>query len=174
MTVTAEILIPRQQAYNTARRMSGLSVANMTDKKWYMFLRSEHSPIRIATYRVYMQDIPYWVSVHFSRHKIGVGHFVTSCRTDRTGRSRAPDDLVNHEMVINAQALITIARKRLCMKASAETRLAMALIKQAIAFIDKPLSSVMMPDCTYRGKCNELKPCGKQGYVVQYYQEAEK
>lgn len=159
MTITASVLIPPQVAYNVARRMRGLFAKELTDNTWYKFLKSEHSPIRVATYRVYMENIPAWVSVHFTRHKIGVEHFVTSRREDITGKKRSAQDLVTHEMIINAQAMITMARKRLCRKSAKETLLVMGLIKQAIFEIDRPLSRAMVPDCLYRDGCHEMTPC---------------
>jgi hypothetical protein len=163
MKVTASILITPQEAYNTARAMSGKEHKVLTTDRWYSFLKSEHSPIRVATYRIILEDLPYWVSVHFTRHKIGVEHFVSSRRPDRTGQARSPDDLVRHEMVANAQALITMARKRLCRKASLETRLAMVDIAKAIFSIDNGLGWAMGPDCEYRGACYEMEPC-QSGY----------
>jgi hypothetical protein len=166
MKVTASILIPPQEAYNTARAMSGKKYKLLTDDRWYSFLKSEHSPIRVATYRIILEDLPYWVSVHFTRHKIGVEHFVSSRRPDRTGQARSPDDLVRHEMVANAQALIAMARKRLCRKASKETMFAMADICLSVSLIDLQLYWSMVPDCVYRGACHEMQPCNLQEYDI--------
>lgn len=160
MKVSASILIPPQTAYDIARAMKGKNPQPLSDLIWLRFLKSEHSPIRIATYRIDMRDIPYWVSVHFTRHKIGVEHFVSSCREDITGNKRSPEDLVNHIMVINAQALISMMRKRLCRKASKETRVVACEIVISVAKIDNALSFVLRPDCEYRSKCNEFQSCG--------------
>lgn len=160
MKVTAKILIQPQTAYDIARRMRGIEPKELEPKTWYKFLKSEHSPIRIATYEVYMENIPAWVSVHFTRHKVGVEHFVTTNRADLTGKERTADATVNHTMVINAQALITMARKRLCYKAAEETREVMDEVWTSIQDIDSRLAMAMVPDCIYRGKCNEFKPCG--------------
>ena len=123
----------------------------------------EHSPLRTQLFWVEMVDIPTFVSVHLVRHKIGVEHFVKSNRTDRAchtgdlGRMQP----VNHAMLINAQALINMARKRLCSKASPETQEVMAAIKRKIHLVDPDLAAVMVPDCVYRGGCHELQPCGR-------------
>ena len=126
-------------------------------------IESEHSPIRSLLFVWTFVDIPYWVSVHLSRHKIGIEHYVRTQRSDRTGVER--DDLpqgapVKHTCIANAQALINISRKRLCHKASAETRQAWELLRDAIKEIDPIMASVMVKDCTYRGRCCEMKPCG--------------
>ena len=125
--------------------------------------KSEHSPIRSQLFLITMIGIPTSVSVHFVRHKIGVEHFVQSNRTDRGGS----DDLtrmapVNHGMLVNAQALIQMARKRLCHKADERTREVMREIRKAVGCVDPDLVPFMVPECVYRnGFCPELKPCGK-------------
>lgn len=62
----------------------------------------------------------------------------------------------------NAQALINISRKRLCAKASPETRQAWTEIKKAIADVDPVMTEKMVPECVYRSFCPE---CGCCGYV---------
>lgn len=125
--------------------------------------KSEHSPIRTQIFWVEMIDIPTFVSVHYSRHKVGVEHFVRSNRNDRGG---AGDDRVtretpvNHSMLINAQALIQMARKRLCGKAHRAARGVMLRILEAIYAVDPWLGDFMVPECVYRGGiCPEAKPC---------------
>lgn len=124
----------------------------------------EHSPIRTQMFWVELKNIPTFVSVHLVRHKIGVEHFVKTMRDefidgDKVNRLTP----VNHAMLINAQSLINLSRKRLCYKASKETREVMYAIRNFISFIDKDLSERMVPECEYRGGiCNELKPCLKR------------
>ena len=52
-------------------------------------LLSEHSPIRQMMFQWKWVNLKYWVSVHFVRHKIGIEHFVSTQRTDRTEIGRA-------------------------------------------------------------------------------------
>lgn len=124
--------------------------------------RCEHSPMRTQMFKVEMNDIPTYVSVHFVRHPQGVVPFVKSNRSDRCGRGKVidRDSPVNHGMIINAQALINIARKRLCMQADHKTRNVMLALKKAIGEVDPALEKYMVPECEYRRGCNELKPCG--------------
>ena len=68
--------------------------------------------------------------------------------------------LVDHTIRVNAQALITISRKRLCRQASKETREVWAAVIEAVRAVEPELASVCVPDCVYRGHCNEMKPCG--------------
>ena len=126
-------------------------------------LESEHSPVRALQFVWTFEGIPYWVSVHLSRHKIGIEHYVSTQRTDRTGVER--DDLpqgalVSHTCIANAQALINISRKRLCHKASYETRQAWEMLRDAIGEVDQIMASAMMPECEYRKGCHEMKGCG--------------
>lgn len=126
-------------------------------------LLAEHSPIRLIELTIRMRDIPYWVSVHLVRHKIGIEHWVRTQRTDRTGvdRNELPQGaLVDHTIRVNAQALITISRKRLCRQASPETRAVWQAVIQAVKEVEPELASVCHPDCIYRGFCPEMKGCG--------------
>jgi hypothetical protein len=125
-------------------------------------LLSEHSPIRKLKISWRWLDLKYWVSVHLVRHWLGIVHFVSTQRTDRTGLSRdelPQDSLVNHECEANAQALINISRKRLCNCASPETRQAWQLVKDKVAEVEPELAKCMVKDCLYRGHCYEMFSC---------------
>jgi hypothetical protein len=128
-------------------------------------LLAEHSPIRKLQYSWKWDDIKSWVSVHFTRHWLGIVHFVSTQRNDRTkgsiDRNAARQDaLISHEATANAQALIYISRKRLCSQASKETREAWQSAKDEIEGHEPILASTMVCECLYRGFCPELKPCG--------------
>jgi len=119
----------------------------------------EHSPCRTQLYWIEMIGIPSFVSTHFVRHKIGVEHFVQTNRDDRGADTVADRNTpVNHAMLINAQALINMARKRLCFNTHQKTRKAMVAIKKAV---EPELQEWLVADCVYRGyKCYEPKSCG--------------
>ena len=137
--------------------MHGTS-SNMTLEKIY---ECEHSPIRTQMFWVEMLGIPTFASVHFTRHKIGVEHFVTSNREDRGGNEETDRwTPVNHGMFINAQALVNMARKRLCSKAHHEVRRIMEEIFKSMCLLDIDLANHMVPECEYRNGCHELRPCG--------------
>lgn len=126
-------------------------------------LDAEHSPIRTQMYWIEMHGIPSFVSVHLVRHKIGVEHFVQSRRDDRSGD--APEAVtrltpVNHGMLISAQALITMSRKRLCLHAHKATVGVWARVRRALMDVDPAMSAAMVPECAYRGRCPEMKECG--------------
>ncbi len=126
-------------------------------------LLCEHSPIRQILVKCKWSELKYWISVHFVRHKFGIEHWVRTQRTDRTNVDR--DELpqgnnVEHEFEANAQAIISISRKRLCNQASKETREAWIAVLESIKENQPELYSVCVPDCIYRGWCYEFKSCG--------------
>lgn len=145
---------------------------NTIGKKWSgevtgewkrKILRSEHSPIRTLMFTIRM-EVPYWVSVHFCRHKYGVEHYVTSQRNDRQDkydRTEAPQGaFVTHVMDINAQELMQMARMRLCAQASYETQMVMKLIVDAVVETNPEFGPFLLPKCLVHGGCNEFKSCG--------------
>ena len=126
-------------------------------------LLAEHSPIRKLCFNWKWLNLPYWVSVHFVRHKYGIEHFVSTQRTDRTGADRTgarQDAPVVHECFANAQAVMFMSRRRLCGQASAETRAAWRLVVGEIAKVEPEVASCCVPECVYRGFCPEFKCCG--------------
>lgn len=126
-------------------------------------LLAEHSPIRKIKFSWKWTGIKSWVSVHFVRHWLGILHWVTTQRTDRTGvdRDNSPQNVgIDHECEANAQALINISRKRLCTQASEDTRKAWKEVKDEVKKHDPILASVMVKECIYRGFCPEMFPCG--------------
>lgn len=120
----------------------------------------EHSPMRTQMFIIEMYDIPTFVSVHFVRHKHGVEHFVKSNRDDRNGVMADRLTPVNHMMFLNAQALINMARKRLCSQAHTDTTQVMRMIRDGVLSVDPALAQFMVPECIYRNGCHELRPCG--------------
>lgn len=70
----------------------------------------------------------------------------------------APTDLA---CIINAEALINMAHKRLCSKASAETREIVEILRSKIAEVDPALAQMMVRPCVANGLiCREPKSCG--------------
>lgn len=139
------------------------SSATQVDYEWKVkLLEAEHSPIRELWFGIKM-EIPYWVSVHFVRHHIGVNHYVQTQRTDRTGVNRdelKQGEIVSHIMSVNAQELIFMAHKRLCKQASPETRQVMQMIVDEVIKVCPEMKSVLITLCAYRnGKCTEMFPC---------------
>lgn len=141
----------------------GKSSTNGPTYNWLKKLvEAEHSPIRELWFGIRM-EIPYWVSVHFVRHHIGINHYVQTQRSDRTGINRnelSQNTIVSHIMSINAQELINMSHKRLCKQASQETREVMKEIVKQIIEVAPYMKNVLVPLCVYRnGKCTEMFPC---------------
>ena len=137
-----------------------------TDEWIEKLLKCEHSPIRTLQFAFKMR-IPYWVSVHFCRHKFGVEHFVSTQREDRVEDNRPRDlkaqgEIVEHVIYLNAQALINIMRKRLCNQASPETQEVAKAIKDLVVGHKFLYNNVLVPDCKYKGRCTEMFPCGRE------------
>lgn len=154
-----------REVADSARTTIGLEegTTEVADSWKKHILLAEHSPIRQLTYKWKWYDLPYWVSVHFVRHWLGILHWVKTSRSDRTGIDRdmlTQDNPVNHECEANAQAIINISRKRLCSKASPETRQAWKQVVDSLKVVDPVLASVCVPECIYRGFCPEFNGCG--------------
>ena len=137
-------------------------------------LAAMHSPIRRLFFSFYM-EVPYWVSVHFCRH-IHAQPYVQPQRNDRQDnydRNSAPQNApVKMILDMNAEELITIMHKRLCMQASAETRQIAAAMREAVLEKCPEFSDVLVPNCVYRnGLCTEYKPCGAAGVFLKRYLE---
>ena len=132
--------------------------------------KCEHSPMRTQLFWIEMLDVPTFVSVHFVRHSIGVEHFVMSNRDDRGGDKEVDRwSPVNHGMLLNAQALINMARKRLCRKSHEATRRVMIGIRDVIVEWDSDLVYYMVPECVYRFGCQESNPCGYEDVNLKAY-----
>ena len=129
---------------------------------------ARHSPIQAAQFRIVFYNLKSWVSVHFVRHFTGVTHFVQSQRDDRNewrdvSRDEIPQSApVKHMMLINAQEILYISQRRLCMQASKETREAWKMVVDKLREIGEvELSDLCHPPCWwYGGRCPEMKPCG--------------
>ena len=144
-----------------------LSSKAKVDEEWIeRLIKAEHSPIRELWFGIKM-EIPYWVSVHFVRHHIGVNHYVQTQRSDRTGinRDEKPQgEIVSHIMSVNAQELMFMAHKRLCKQASKETREVMQEIVKQVIEVAPYMKDVLVPLCVYRnGKCTEMFSCKEWG-----------
>lgn len=128
-------------------------------------LKAVHSPVRILNFYIGIYNIPYWVSTHLVRHVHAVP-FVSTQRNDRQDmydRNEAPQGaLVNMDWLVNAEELMTIAHKRLCMQASLETREVVREICRQVVEACPEFDGLLVPLCEYRnGLCTEFHPCGK-------------
>ena len=149
---------------------AGLSVKNAPTLEWKRkSLNARHSHIRRLWFSFYFEDIPFWVSVHFCRH-VHAQPYVRSQRNDRQSdydRNKAPQDApVNMILDVNAEELMTIMNKRLCSKASEETRRVAELMREEVLKRCPEFSGFLVPMCDYHGGvCREMVPCGRCEYA---------
>lgn len=163
---SCERVTPWSLVFDAARATQGKFVSHKepTDEWKRKMMRSPHSPIRCLQYFIQMR-IPYFVSVHLVRHKIGIETFVGSQRNDRQDkydrRAARQDTPVLHSILVNADALRFISRRRLCMQAATETRTAWKAVVDAVGKIDPIVAEFCKPECWWcGGRCPELRPCG--------------
>lgn len=132
---------------------------------------SEHSPIRTQLFEVHISGIPTFVHTHFRAHAIGTVHCTKSNREDRPGYTGDTGRWhpVNHAILLNAQSLINVSRRRMCHRSHPISRQVMKMIHLQIGQLDPDLFEVMLPNCLYRGGvCYEHVCCGKIPNVSHY------
>lgn len=150
----------------------GKSKFDPPDREWReKILAARHSPIRRLRFSFLIEDIPSWVSVHLCRH-IHAQPYVKSQRNDRQqeyDRNSAPQNApVSMIWDMDAEELMIVANKRLCMQASEETR---NVVREACALAATKCPEIkpfLVPMCEYNGGvCYEMKPCerAKKGKV---------
>lgn len=148
-------------ALNTAgKKYTGKEI----DTEWKRkILKAKHSPIRTLMFTIQM-TVPYYVSTHFVRHKIGVEHYVQSQRNDRQSnydRELAPQSaMVSHIMEINAEQLMFMANRRLCGMADKTTRYVMTDICMEVIKTNPEFKDYLVPMCELLHECPEFKSCG--------------
>ena len=135
-------------------------------------LIAEHSPIRLVSILWKWKQIPYYVAMEWARHKFE--KYISTQRTDRTGvpreekRQDAPVDFDGHA---NYQSIIDAWRKRLCYQATKGARELAEQFKKELKEAQPELSSVLVPNCIYRGGCPELKTCGYYNSFLSFVGE---
>lgn len=171
-----QIITSWSQVLDAARNTSNKELLGQvpSDKFKLSILKSEHSPIRLLRLSWVFVDIPSFVSVHLVRHKIGIEHFVSTNREDRTGNNPAEITRlspVRHMCEANAQAIINISKERLCTTSAIETRAVWSKFLEELKLKEPLLYSFCVPKCIYRnGLCPEDKSCHYPESVKGYEQ----
>lgn len=142
--------------------------ATDTFKKKILF--SEHSPIRLLEFDWTWENIKYWVSTEWSRHKFE--KFISTQRNDRQknyDRNEAPQGaFVKFDGYANMQNLIDAWRKRLCFQATNEARQLAEDFKRKLHETHPIEADVLVPHCVYRGCCSEcFNGCGFWGRLTK-------
>lgn len=165
---------------NAARRTIGRKPLDKepSDSWKAKILLAEHSPIRLLEYDFGWEKLRQWVTTHFVRHHEGCEKFVHSQRGDRRELPCDRDHIYqgaknDMDMTVNAQALISISRKRCCMCASKETREAWSQVLNKLKEIDPVLAGKCVRECVYRGFCPEWMSKCKYCYSPAYWLEVK-
>jgi hypothetical protein len=155
-----------QEVYRRALHTEGKEATKTPSEAWRRkALRARHSMIRRIWF-TFEFEVPYWVSVHLVRHHEGVQFYVRSQRNDRQSNydrnAARQDEPVSVICDINAEALINMANKRLCMKAAEETREVVTTMCKLAIMRCPEFEDELVPMCERcGGVCHEMKPCGR-------------
>ena len=202
--VEVEQIVPWSVARDAARRTIGKEPlgrekSEVSHKFKIQSCIAEHSQIKLVQYRISFKDLRQWVGVHILRHPYLLP-FIHSQRVDRREdidkmvdkvMGIIEDDIKNdpnfnkrdylfqgeendQDFYVNAQTLINISRKRLCMCASKETREAWEMVKEAIVKIDPEVAHCMVKNCVYRSRCPEMHPACQYWKTEKFKEEYEK
>lgn len=140
----------------------GLNPKNEPSDEWKKsILEARHSPIRYLRFSFYL-EVPYWVSVHLCRH-IHAQPYVRSQRNDRQSdydrNSAQQNEIVSMIWDMNAEELCTIANKRLCNQASAETQAVVRKMCEEVLKVCPEFIDELVPMCVREHGCHEMKRC---------------
>lgn len=140
------------------------SPVNPPDIAWrHQILRARHSPIRYLQFS-FSVTCPSYVATHLARH-VHIQPYISTQRTDRTGIDRhtmPQDNPVQCIFDMNADALITIAQKRLCNQADPTTRACVRAMCDLVTGQCHEFAGLLRPICEWYKGCPEMFPCGKE------------
>lgn len=153
--------------YDMARATQGkLPIHKTPTDEWKRkMMLAPHSSIRGLQFFIQVR-CPYFVQGHITRHNAGIVFACGSQRNDRQDqydrRAARQDTPVLMGMLINADALRFVSRRRLCAKADKDTRKVWAAIVEAVRKIDPIVAEFCQPECWWTGGwCYEPVPCGR-------------
>ena len=191
MEIKIRELTTNQEVLNSARTTVWREDLMKDPTKQFMkdIYMAEHSPISCKMFMIEYHGIKRWIADHLVRHNVGVTPFMSTQREGRNEEIMAisiedndevsnPRDeakqgsLVNLKLLVNAQALINISRKRLCGQAHVETQQVWNKTVRKLKEVDKELAFCCVPECVYRGFCPEKYPCGRT--KLEFYKKWRK
>ena len=163
---------PTEADWIMAKRCALVTVGKDSDtaptEEWKRrSLEARHSYIRELPFMFRITGIPYWVAMHLVRHHVGCQPYIKTQRNDRQkiyDRGDAPQNTpVDMMWSLNAEALMTIANKRLCKLAAMETRKVVMTMCRLVLIQCPEFTGMFVPACDYHGgKCYEMQPCGRR------------
>lgn len=145
---------------NECRQTINMGDSNIEpNEEWKKkLLICRHSPLRIGTILIHIEDVPYYVMGHLVRHNVGVVPFVGTSREDRTNikrEERKQTDLVSMDLFVNIESLMNISERRLCNCADIETIKTWKAVIEEISKYDELLKWACVPQCVAHGSCIE-------------------
>lgn len=127
-------------------------------------LGARHSPIRYLRYSFLIEGIPSNTATHLCRH-VHAQPYVSSLRNDRQsefdGDAARRDTPVNMIFDVNAEELMVIANKRLCIKSAERTRAVVKKMCELAIGVTPELKEFLVPMCEYTHFCYEFNSCGR-------------
>lgn len=128
-------------------------------------LLARHSPIRDLLFSIRIENVPRFVADQLVRHSQGVNWKMGTWRTDRGQRKRSEqsmDDLTDLKVNLNAEAILNISNKRLCVGCvTKETHEVWGKIIHGLGITEPELAKYCVPNCIHQGGCPEaFSNCG--------------
>lgn len=183
-----EIHVKKLTGVDLLRTANGFTTGRESSMSLKTAYRSLHSPVRTQLFTIRFEDIPLFVASQLVGSKAGVEWWMRTKRTDRGGECFAEvckdmaenlydrgDDPTTEILtwpsrfdrmaptslmcLINAEAIINMSHKRLCAKASRETREIWEKVCEDIKECDPDLYPHLVRPCVACGLCRE-RCCG--------------
>ena len=160
---------PTRQTWLEVKRRALITIGkhpvNPPDSAWISgILEARHSPIRYARYSFELSGIPSNTATHLARH-VHAQPYVSTLRTDRVkeidGDKEPRCAPVLMILDVNAEELMVMSNKRLCLQAAEITREIMRGMAKLAGEATPEIAPFLVPMCMYHGGvCHELNGCG--------------
>ena len=167
---------PTWQTWLEVKRRALITIGkhpvNPPDSAWISgMLEARHSPIRYARYSFEFSGIPSNTATHFARH-VHAQPYVSTLRTDRVKEidgDQAPRCTpVDMILDVNAEELMVMANKRLCLQAAEITSEIMRGMVKLASTATPEIAPFLVPMCSYHGGvCHELNGCGLRPHAMR-------
>lgn len=157
-----EITVTRITPIELWRECAEMTTGHDCKMSWAKMLAMGHSPIRASEWAIKLIDVPLFVVSHLVRHHVGMQVYQKSHRPDRDKNAKDEGRMTptSAMILINDEAIINISHKRLCAKASKETREIWGKVVDEVRKYDPDLANHCVKPCVHCGFCREAKPCG--------------
>lgn len=188
VTVGVEIITDRYWVKRAALKTRHLDplTPGLSDKGFLGLLLGLHSPIQEFKIWVDLDNLAERVHTHLVRHR-ETGKYVATSRPDIEDELKAIKNKLADELgakknqvsfrsmawTINAERVIEIAKRRLCVRSWDETIQATLFIKDALEELEPVLASLMFPTCVWLGECPEGAECCGYDETADFHAERD-